>query len=94
VLVVEHQHGSHASAVLLVSNQFSPAAVAHLHAPRPVVAVKNAILVLQQNGQMDIAFRELWSAVPGLTEGSWPTSPTIPSGSSWRASSCRLLALP
>jgi hypothetical protein len=52
VLVAEHHHRNQASAVPLVVDKFSPAVVTHHRAPReparPVVALRRAVLVLQQ----------------------------------------------
>ena len=62
VLVAEHHHGDQPSAVLLVLNQLSPAIVAHVHAPHeaagPVVAVRHAVFVLQQERNVDFAVEQ------------------------------------
>src|SRR5450759_2495394 len=58
VLVVEHEHRNHASAALLVVDKLSPAVMAHAHAPHepasPVVAVRQAVFVLQQERHVDL----------------------------------------
>src|ERR1035437_6692261 len=62
VLVAEHHHRDQASAVLVVVDKVSPAVVAHAHAPHeaasPVVALGNAVLVLQQERHVDLTLEQ------------------------------------
>src|ERR1019366_9204289 len=62
VLVMEHHHRNQAAAVLLVVDKLSPAVVAHGRAPHeamsPVVAVRHAVRVLQQERDVDLTLEQ------------------------------------
>ena len=59
MLVMEHEYGNHAAAVLLIIDQLSPTVVPQERAPheavRPVIAVKHTVLVLQEDWSVDFA---------------------------------------
>ena len=62
VLVVEHQHRNHASAVVVIGQQLGPTIVPQSGPPdepaSPVIAVLLAILVSKQKGQIHFALRK------------------------------------
>ncbi len=81
VLVAEHHHRDQASAVLLVVDKLRPAVVAHGRAPHesasPVVAVRRAVLVLQQERHVDLALEQRPGDGGGLFCSNSATTPAM-----------------
>ena len=62
VLVAQRHHWDQAPAVLLVVHKLTPAIVPHAHAPHeaasPVIAVRRAVLVEQQERHVDFVLEQ------------------------------------